>query len=54
MCEATLNTNIKSKAKEKAPSPAVIVGEVVKLQKQIQKPEDTTCHLVTKIGDQQS
>lgn len=26
----------------------------MKLQKQIQKPEDTTCHLVTKIGDQPS
>lgn len=54
-CEATLNTIHEKVKQEKLSSPAVIVvGEVVKLQKQIQKPEDTTCHLVTKIGDQPS
>ena len=54
-CEATLNTIHEKVKQEKLSSPAVIVvGDVVKLQKQIQKPEDTTCHLVTKIGDQPS
>ena len=54
-CEATLNTIHEKVKQEKLSSPAVIVvGEVVKLQKQIQKLEDTTCHLVTKIGDQPS
>lgn len=50
-CAATLNT-IKEKAdQEKLSSPAVIiVGDVVKLQKEIQRTEDTTYHLVTKVG----
>ena len=46
---ATLNTIQEKAEQEKLSSPAVVVvGEVVKLQKQIQKPEDTTWHLVTK------
>ena len=54
-CTATLNT-IKEKAEqEKLSSPAVIiVGDVVKLQKEIQKTEDRTYHLVTKVGSQPS
>lgn len=54
-CAATLNT-IQEKAKqEKLTSPAVIVvGDVVKLQKEIRKTEDITYHLVTKVGNQPS
>ena len=54
-CEATLNTIHEKVKQEKLSSPAVIVvGDVVKLQKQIQKQEDATCHLVTKIENQPS
>ena len=54
-CTATLNTIQEKADQEKLSSPAVIVvGDVVKLQKEIQKPEDTTWHLVTKVGDQPS
>lgn len=54
-CTATLNMIQEKADQEKLSSPAVIVvGDVVKLQKEIQKPEDTTWHLVTKVGDQPS
>lgn len=50
-CAATLNTIVKKVKQEKLSSPAVIVvGDVVKLQKEIQKTENTTYHLVTKVG----
>ena len=54
-CAATLNTIQEKVKQEKLTSPAVIVvGDVVKLQKEIRKSEDTTCHLITKVGDQPS
>lgn len=50
-CAATLNTIKEKVEQEKLSSPAVIiVGDVVKLQKEIQRTEDTTYHLVTKVG----
>lgn len=54
-CAATLNTIQEKVKQEKLTSPAVIVvGDVVKLQKEIRKSEDTISHLVTKVGDQPS
>ena len=54
-CAATLNTIQEKVKQQKLSSPAVIVvGDVVKLQKQIQRTEDTRYHLVTKVGDQPS
>lgn len=53
ICTATLNMIHEKVKQEKISSPAVIiVGDVVKLQKDIKKSEDTTYHLITKVGSQ--